>query len=78
MTSIPKTWFSSPLSKSAKDTESRIRNIFEGQRKRPAVIALASVAAVVLLCGSAVAVNAKKNVPSTAEEPKRIAEPNSV
>ena len=56
---MPKTWFSTPLSKSAKDTEGRIRNIFEGQRRRPAVIVLALVAAVALLCGSVVAVRAK-------------------
>ena len=48
---MPKTWFSTPLSKNAKDTERRIRNIFEGQRRRPAVIVLALVAAAALLCG---------------------------
>ena len=58
---MPKTYFSTPLSKSAKDTERRIRNIFEGQRRRPAVIVLALVAAVALLCGSLVAVRAKQN-----------------
>ena len=58
---IPKTCFSAPLSKSAKDTERRIRNIFEGQRRRPAVIVLALVAAVALLCGSLVAVRTKQN-----------------
>lgn len=52
---MPKTYFSTPLSKSVKDTEGRIRNIFQGQRRRPAVIALALVAAVALLCGSVVA-----------------------
>ena len=61
MASIPKTYFSTPLSKSAKDTERRIRNIFEGQRRRPAVIVLALVAAVALLCGSLVAVRTKQN-----------------
>ena len=61
MASIPKTYFSTPLSKSAKDTERRIRNIFEGQRRRPAVIVLALVAAAALLCGSVVAVQAKQN-----------------
>lgn len=75
---IPKTYFSAPLSKSAKDTERRIRNIFEGQRRSPAVVSLVLVAAVALLCGSVVAVNTKKNVPTTAEEAKRIAEPNPV
>ncbi len=56
---IPKTWFSTPLSKSAKDTEGRIRNIFEGQRRRPAVFVLALVAAVALLCGSVIALREK-------------------
>ena len=58
---MPKTWFSTPLSKNAKDTEGRIRNIFEGQRRRPAVIVLALVAAVALLCGSVVAVRARES-----------------
>lgn len=53
---IPKTWFSAPLSKSAKDTESRIRNIFQGQHRRPAVLVLALATAAVLLCGSMVAI----------------------
>ena len=61
MNAMPKTWFSTPLSKNAKDTEGRIRNIFEGQRRRPAVIVLALVAAAALLCGSVVAVRAKQN-----------------
>lgn len=75
---MPETWFSTPLSKSAKDTERRIRNIFQGQHKRPAVIVLVLVVAVTLLCGSVVAVSAKKNVPTTAEELKRITEPDPV
>ena len=61
---IPKTYFSTPLSKSAKDTEGRIRNIFEGQRRRPAVIVLALVAAVALLCGSVVAVRERSGADS--------------
>ena len=64
MNAMPQTWFSTPLSKNAKDTEGRIRNIFEGQRRRPAVIVLALVAAVALLCGSVVAVRAKRTVPT--------------
>ena len=61
---MPKTWFSTPLSKNAKDMEGRIRNIFEGQRRRPAVIVLALVAAVALLCGSVVAVRERSGTDS--------------
>ena len=64
MNAMPQTWFSTPLSKNAKDTEGRIRNIFEGKRRRPAVIVLALVAAVALLCGSVVAVRVKRTVPA--------------
>ena len=59
---IPKTYFSAPLSKSAKDTESRIRNIFQGQHRRPAALALVLVAAVALLCGSVVAIRGRTRV----------------
>lgn len=56
---MPKTYFSAPLSRSAKDTEGRVRNIFQGQRKRPALIVLTLVAALALLCGSVVAVRSR-------------------
>lgn len=56
---MPKTYFSAPLSKSARDTEGRIRNIFEGERRRPAVLVLALVAAAALLCGSMVSVRGR-------------------
>lgn len=68
---MPETWFSTQLSKNAKDTEGRIRNIFEGQRRRPAVIVLALVAAVALLCGSVVAVRVKKTMPTTEDRWER-------
>ncbi len=75
---IPKTWFSAPLSKSAKDTESRIRNIFQGQHRRPAALALVLVAAVALLCGSVVAIHAKKSFSSTEGKAEQTVEPNPV
>lgn len=59
---IPKTYFSTSLSESAKDTESRIRNIFRGQRKRPAVIVLALTAVVAILCGSIIALRSREDV----------------
>ena len=65
---MPKTYFSAPLSKSAMDTEGRIRNIFEGQRRRPAVIVLALVSAMALLCGSVVAVRSKSAAASRESE----------
>ncbi len=70
---IPKTWFSTPLSKSAKDTEGRIRNIFEGQRRRPAVLVLALVAAAALLCGSVVAIRLRNGEEAGKDGRKRVA-----
>ena len=51
---FPHTPFSTPLSGSAKETQTRIRNIFQFQEKRPPVLALALAAALVLSCGGLV------------------------
>ena len=50
----PNTPFSTRLSGSAKETELRIRNIFQWKKKRPPVIAVAAAILVVVLCGSLV------------------------
>ena len=50
----PKSPFSTPLSHSAKETEGRIRNIFAGKRKRPALALMAAAAAALLVCCSMV------------------------
>lgn len=50
--SMPKTSFAMSLSGSAKETELRIRNIFQWKKKRPPVIALVAALLVVVFCGS--------------------------
>lgn len=52
---IPNSPFSTRLSGSAKETELRIRNIFQWKKKRPPVIALVAAVLIVVLCGSLVA-----------------------
>ena len=49
---MPRTPFSTRLSGSAKETELRIRNIFQWKKKRPPVIALIAAVLVVVFCGS--------------------------
>ncbi len=51
---MPTTPFAMRLSGSAKETELRIRNIFQWKKKRPPVIFLVLLAALVLLCGGLV------------------------
>lgn len=52
---IPKSPFTTRLSGSAKETELRIRNIFQWKKKRPPVVVLMAAVLVVVLCGSLVA-----------------------
>ena len=52
---MPRTPFSTRLSRSAKETEIRIRNIFSGPKKRPPALLMLLVAALILLCGDLVA-----------------------
>lgn len=51
---IPRTPFSTPLSKSARETELRLKNIFSGPKKRPPALFLALVFSVCVLCGNLV------------------------
>ena len=51
MDSFPRTPFSTPLSGSARETEDRIRNIFQYQKKRPPILLLALACALALLWG---------------------------
>lgn len=60
---IPGTFFSTPLSGSARETEARIRNIFQGQKKRPALLVMALTAVLILLCGSLVAFRPAQEAP---------------
>ena len=50
----PRSPFSTRLSGSARETELRIRSIFQWKKKRPPVWLMASVGAAILLCGSLV------------------------
>ena len=52
--SLPRSPFSTPLSGSARETEERIRNIFQYQKKRPPALFLALACALALLCGGLV------------------------
>ena len=52
--SLPRSPFSTPLSGSARETEDRIRNIFQYKKKRPPILLLALACALALLCGGLV------------------------
>lgn len=52
--SLPRSPLTTRLSGSARETETRIRNIFQWQKKRPPLPVLAVAAALILLCGSLV------------------------
>lgn len=52
---VLKTYFSTPLSGSAREAELRIRNICQGQKKRPAAILMMLAVLLIVLCGSFVA-----------------------
>ena len=51
---LPHTPLSTPLSGSAKETQTRIRNIFQFQKKRPPLLALTLATALALSCGGLV------------------------
>ena len=51
---LPRTPLSTPLSGSAKETQTRIRNIFQFQKKRPPLLALTLATALALSCGGLV------------------------
>ena len=52
---MPRTPLSTHLSRSARETEIRIRNIFSGPKKRPPVLLMILIASLILLCGNLVA-----------------------
>ena len=57
---MPRTPFSTGLSKSARETELRIRNIFSGPKRRPPVLFLALVFSVCIFCGNLVSCQVAK------------------
>ena len=52
--SVPRTPFSTPLSGSAKEAETRIRNLFQYKKMRPPALALLLACALALTCGGLV------------------------
>ena len=74
---FPHTPFSTPLSGSAKETQTRIRNIFQFQKKRPPVLVLTLAAALVLSCGGLVSCQSAGEDVSTVGRPT-IEEPPEV
>ena len=60
---FPHTPFSTPLSGSAKETQTRIRNIFHPQKKRPPFLVLFLAAALVLFCGGLVSCQRQEAAP---------------
>ncbi len=66
----PCTLFSTGLSRSAKETEIRIRNIFSGPKKRPPVLFLALMCLIALSCGDLVSCQVKEaEAPDVSDQP---------
>lgn len=63
----PRSPFATHLSGSARETELRIRNIFQWKKKRPPVWLMALVGAIILLCGSLVSCQNQAKQTSTVE-----------
>lgn len=63
--SLPRSPFSTPLSGSARETEDRIRNIFQYKKKRPPLLLFILACALALTCGGLVSCQARE----TAETP---------
>ena len=64
---IPRSPFSTRLSGSAKETELRIRNIFQWKKKRPPVLLIVPAALIALSCGSLVSCQLRET-PSGGEQ----------
>ena len=63
----PSTPFSTPLSGSARQAEARIRNLFQGPKRRPPVWLMVLVLLLILSCGGLVACQDQKVPPEKAE-----------
>ena len=68
----PKTPFSTPLSGSARETEERIRNIFQYKKKRPPALFLALACALALLCGGLVSCQPQSPAPSLSQDEEHL------
>lgn len=65
---MPRTPLSTHLSRSARETEIRIRNIFSGPKKRPPVPLMILVAAVCIFCGNLVSCHVRPAQPAIVME----------
>ena len=65
---MPRTPLSTHLSRSAKETEIRIRNIFSGPKKRPPIPLMILMAAVCIFCGNLVSCQQRPKEPSLVME----------
>ena len=73
---LPRSPFSTRLSGSAKETERRIRNIFQGPKKRPHVWLIALAAAAILSCGGLASCQAGTgNLPNESQAPEDVSTP---
>ena len=63
----PRTPFSTPLSGSARQAEARIRNLFQGPKRRPPVWLMVLVLLLILSCGGLVACQGQRVPPEKAE-----------
>ena len=61
---LPRSPLTTRLSGSARETEHRIRNIFQWKKKRPPVLVLVLAAVIIALCGSLVSCQKRPSVPS--------------
>ena len=77
-TSIFHSPFTTALSGSAKETEERIRNIFQYQKKRPPVPALLLACALALSCGGLVSCQAEGGDEAVTDFPHMMGEPLNV
>ncbi len=74
---VPRSPFATRLSGSVKETELRIRNLFQGPKKRPPVPIMILTALLILSCGWLVSCQPREKVPpdsSSADSPDRSAE----
>lgn len=67
MKRLPSTPFATPLSSSAKETETRLRSIFQYQKKRPPLLVLILAAALVLSCGGLVSCQGQRQAQGEAD-----------
>ena len=61
---LPRSPLTTRLSGSARETEHRIRNIFQWKKKRPPVLVLVLTAVLIAMCGGLVSCQERDNTPA--------------